>query len=226
MPFGNRLRQLLSISLTISLLSLSSMIALAAPGNAKPLGSLSATGEVYLNDSKAISGMTVFTDSRIMTTAESNAMVSLGQLGGLSILPQSSVSLSFSDSSVSTQLDSGRVSLYAPKGISYSVATVDGLVVADGSQETKFSVSIEDGKTYVTTEAGQVELRSSRAAAQTVGPGQNAMLGATPGQITSSSGNSLSNEKKVAIGVGVGAGAAFLIWLALRDDDEVISPIT
>jgi hypothetical protein len=217
MPFGNRLRQCLALSLTVSILSLSFTVADA--GTANTLGSLRSTGEVYLNGSKAISGVTVFTGSRITTTAKSSAIVNLSQLSRLSIPPESGVNLSFSDAGVNTELLRGRVSLFAPKGVSYSVATPYGSVVADGSCETRFSVRIEEGRTFVITEAGQVEISGTTndAGMQVVAAGQHAMMGAAA-QASNTTRNNLSGEQKVAIGIGIGVGAAFLIWLVARDD--------
>ncbi len=95
-------RSAIALCLAIATLSMSSMVALAAPqAQAGPSGELSVVGEVTVNGTNAISGATVFSDSTITTSQNSSAVVSLGKLGRVELMPNSSLKLNFTDNSVS-----------------------------------------------------------------------------------------------------------------------------
>ncbi|HEX9918425.1 MAG TPA: hypothetical protein VGA87_04610, partial [Pyrinomonadaceae bacterium] len=112
-------RKAVSLCLTVAILSTFSMVALAAPAQS-PSGELSVVGEVAVNGTNAISGATVFTDSTVTTAKGSSAVVSLGKLGRVEVLPESSVKLSFTDNSVTGTLDAGRVRLSTSSGTAAS----------------------------------------------------------------------------------------------------------
>jgi hypothetical protein len=155
-------RKPLSLALALAIVCTYSMVALAAPqqGQTGPTGDLSVVGEVSVNGTSAISGATVFSDSTITTAQNSSAVVSLGKLGRVEVLPNSSLKLSFNDTGVNAMLDSGRVRLSTSSGIAATVTTKDGAAVADNSQANTFMVDVECGNTVVSTQAGRVELRA------------------------------------------------------------------
>ena len=172
-----------ALALALAILSTYSMVALAAPaqGQTGPSGELSVNGEVSVNGTNAISGATVFSDSTITTAQNSSAVVSLGKLGRVELMPNSSVKVSFTDTGVTSSLDAGRVRLSTSAGVSASVITKDGSAVADNSQPAVFTVDVACGNTVLKTEAGRVELRAGNTARQ-VAAGQDATAGqAAPG---------------------------------------------
>src|SRR2546423_12249887 len=100
----------ITLSLALAILCTYSMAVLAVPqGQAGPTGDLSVVGEVSVNGTSAISGATVFSDSTIATGQNSSAVVSLGKLGRVELLPNSSLKLSFTDKGVSGMLEAGPV---------------------------------------------------------------------------------------------------------------------
>ena len=111
-------RTAFNFSLALAILCTYTMVALAAPqGQAGPTGDLSVVGEVSVNGTSAISGATVFSDSTIATGQNSSAVVSLGKLGRVELLPNSSLKLSFTDKGVSGMLESGRVRVSSSTGV-------------------------------------------------------------------------------------------------------------
>src|SRR5215218_10332307 len=122
----------ISLALAVAILCTYSMVGFAAPqqGQTGPTGDLSVVGEVSVNGTSAISGATVFSDSTVTTAKGSSAVVSLGKLGRVEVLPESSLKLSFNDMGVSATLDSGRVRFSTPSGVNASVTTKDGSAVA------------------------------------------------------------------------------------------------
>jgi hypothetical protein len=174
-------RTAITLSLTVAIMCVYSMVALAAPGQQGPSGQLSVNGEVSVNGTNASSGATVFSDSTITTAQNSSAVVSLGKLGRVELLPNSSVKLSFSDNSVSAMLDAGRVRLATSTGVAATVATKDGSAIADSNQPNVFTVDVECGNTQVATQTGKVELRADNRVQQ-IAAGSNATAGqAAPG---------------------------------------------
>src|SRR5437868_3399673 len=103
-------RKSIAFCVAVAVLSLYSMVALATPGQ-KASGELSVSGQVTVNGQAAISGATVFSDSVITTAANSSATISLGKLGRVELLPNSSAKLSFSEGNISASLDAGRIQI-------------------------------------------------------------------------------------------------------------------
>lgn len=170
-------RKSIAITLTVAVLSVYSMVVLASPGQ-RPSGELSVSGQVTLNGQSAISGATVFSDSTVTTGANSSAVVSLGKLGRVEIQPNSSVKIAFTDNSMNAMLDAGRVRVSNPAGVSATVTTKDGVVIADNSQADVFTVDIECGNTVVATQTGMAALRGSGVDSK-VAAGSSASAGQT-----------------------------------------------
>jgi hypothetical protein len=154
-------RKSIAFAVSVAVLSVYSMVALANPGQAKASGELSASGQVTVNGASAISGATIFSDSTVATGANSSAVVSLGKLGRVELLPNTTVKLSFNDASISAMLDGGRLQVATLAGVAAIVTTRDGAVVADASQAASFMVDVECGDTRVASQAGLVELRAA-----------------------------------------------------------------
>src|SRR5205085_581650 len=127
-------RKSIAFAVTIAVLSVYSMVALAKTGQTGISGELSVSGQVTVNGQAAISGATVFSDSVVATGANSSAVVSLGKLGRVELLPNSSLKLSFTDKGVSGMLESGRVRVSSSTGVTASVTTKDGVALADSNQ--------------------------------------------------------------------------------------------
>jgi len=154
-------RKSIAFCLAVAVLSVYSMVALAAPGQqgqTGPSGELSVSGQVTVNGVNAISGATVFSDSTIATGANSSAIVSLGKLGRV-----------------------GRARISTNAGTGATITTKDGAIVADAAQANAFSIDTECGNTILATQSGNVELRAGEKVQQ-VAAGQDATAGqATPG---------------------------------------------
>lgn len=177
----NLSRKSIAFGLAVAVLSVYSMVVLATPGQKGPSGELSVSGQVTVNGQTAISGATVFSDSTVATAANSSAVVSLGKLGRVELLPNSSVKLSFTDSGISALLDAGRVRVSTPAGVAAMVTTKDGTAVADSAQAAAFTVDVECGNTIVATQAGLVQLNAGGGAKQIAAGNQETAGTAAPG---------------------------------------------
>jgi len=187
------------------------MVALAAQQKAS--GELSVVGEVSVNGAKAISGATVFTDSTITTGENSSAVVSLGKLGRVELMPNSSLKLSFAENNVSGVLDSGKVRFSTAAGVASSVMTKDGTAVASNNAPNIYVVDVTCGNTLVAAQAGHVELRGGNTVKQIAAGNQDTAGTAQPGSrctrlTRSSTFGALSGGALALLLAGVGGAIA------------------
>ena len=139
-------------------------------------------GQVSVNGTPAISGATVFSDSTITTAARSSAVVSLGKLGRVEVLPSTTMKLTFADPNVTVgMLDAGRVRVSSSSNVTAKVTTRDGEVVSTGNQRNAFTVDTSCGNTFVAVRNGTVELRAGNSVKQIAAGSQDTAGTATPG---------------------------------------------
>jgi hypothetical protein len=118
----NWLRNLAAFCLMLTVFVSSSMIALA-----KPSGSLageiivSGNDTVMLNGERAFSGRTFFESGLVSTTETSSATIKLGKLGFITLAPNSSLSLSFNENTISGKVLSGDVQVFNNEGVTVNV---------------------------------------------------------------------------------------------------------
>lgn len=198
----------LALGLTLAMLCMSTMVALAAPQQTRQSGELTVSGAVMVDGAKAISGATLFSDSTITTAENSSAIVTVNGLGRVELLPNSSLKLSFNEANVMGSLDAGRLRVSTQQGTMANITTKDGSVIASNAQPAAFSVDVECGNTAVATTAGQVELRSGSTAKQIAAGSQDTAGTAAPGTRCTR----LTNNNAAGIGgISGGALAALLI---------------
>jgi hypothetical protein len=209
-------RKFVAAFVAAAVLTVYSMLALATPGARS--GALSVIGEVTVNGQKVISGGTIFSDSVIVTAKDSSATVSLGKLGRIDLLPNSSLKLSFTDNSIVGLLDSGGARVSTAVGVSVNLATTNGAVVVDGSKATSFTVNTENGNTFVSTLAGIVELRSGTTVKQ-IAAGESGVAGTPQGKKDEDEGHGLHGGALAALLLAAGGAVAAIIWASTHKQD-------
>ena len=139
-------------------------------------------GQVSVNGTQATSGATISSDSSITTAARSSAVVSLGKLGRVEVLPESTMKLIFGDESVSVgMLDAGRVRVSSSSNVTAKATTRDGEVISTGNQRNEFIVDTSCGNTFVSVKKGTVELRAGSTVKQIAAGNQDTAGQARPG---------------------------------------------
>jgi hypothetical protein len=173
----------LVLVLFLSIASAMVVVSSASQASQKNQGKfLQIDGQVTVNGTNAISGATVFSDSTVTTAARSSAVVSLGKLGRVEVLPQSTVKLIFSDESVSVgMLDAGRVRISSSSNVTAKATTRNGDVISTGNQRNEFIVDTSCGNTFVSVKKGTVELRAGSTVKQIAAGNQDTAGTATPG---------------------------------------------
>jgi hypothetical protein len=208
-------RKTIAAFLSVAVLSVYSMIALASPEAKVPSGELSVSGQVTVNGQKVISGGTLFSDSVIVTSDNSSATVNISKLGRVQLSPNSTLMLSFTDKAITGQLDSGVANVSTLAGVSVNLATKDGSVVVDGSQATSFTANAKRGNTVVSTLSGLVELRAGGAVKQ-IAAGESGTAGTPNPQ--AEDGGGLSSGALAVLLIAAG-GAVVAAILATREDE-------
>ena len=111
------IRRALSAGLMVALLATYSMVALAASD--RMAGELTVTGNgmngdvpsVTVNGEAARSGRSIFTSSVIATPSNAGAVINLGKNGIIELAPNTTLTVSFDDRSVSGDLTAGKITV-------------------------------------------------------------------------------------------------------------------
>ncbi|MDQ3685064.1 MAG: hypothetical protein M3430_05610 [Acidobacteriota bacterium] len=220
-------RSSLAILTLMAMLSMSSMVALAAPaqGQQRPSGELTASGNVMVDGAKAISGATVFSDSTITTAEKSSAIVNLGKLGRVELMPNSNMKVSFNETGIMATLDAGRARVMTMQGMTANLTTKDGVVVADAAQASNFSVNVECGNTQVSTHAGQVELRAGNETKQIAAGNQDTAGQAAPGtrctRLQTEGLRSIGGGALAALLLAAGGAIAAAVYATVSDNSDI-----
>ena len=208
-------RKPIAACLAVAVLSVYSMVVLASPA-AKASGELSVSGQVTVNGENVISG-TVFSESLIVTAEKSSATVNLSKLGRVELAPNSGMTLSFTEKTVSGLLQNGSANVSTLAGNSVNFTTKDGVVTVDGSQTTSFTVKVVNGVTSLTTHSGVAELRTG-GSVKHVAAGESATAG-TPKDGSGDDDDDLTSGETFAL-VALGAGAiAAILWATMHGND-------
>jgi hypothetical protein len=162
----NILRKTVTSFTLVTVWCVYSMVAFAAPFTAA--GDLTVTGQVTVNGQTAVSNSTFVSGSSIVTGPSSSAVVSLGKLGRVELLENSSLTLNFSDVSITGVIGEGKVRVSNSAGVAASIATKNGSAIADSGQANTFTVEAECAHTHVDTASGIVTLREGATDKQVV----------------------------------------------------------
>ncbi len=122
------LRSVAAFCLMLTVLVSTSMVALAKPGSSLA-GEIIVSGHntngveptVMLNGERAFSGRTFFESGVISTSETASATVKLGKLGYINLAPNSAMSLSFSENTISGKVISGDVKVFNNEGVTVNV---------------------------------------------------------------------------------------------------------
>jgi FecR protein len=209
-------RKFVAVFVAAAILTVYSMLTLAMPGARS--GELSVNGEVTVNGQKFVSGGTIFSGSTIATAKDSTATANLSKLGRVELLANSNLKLSFADNAIIGVLDSGRARVSTPTGVSVNIMTKDGLVVVDGSQIASFAVNTENGNTVVTTESGNVELRSGTTVTK-VAAGESGTAGVPQAKKSDDEEHGIHGGALAALLLATGGAVAAIIYATRHKND-------
>jgi hypothetical protein len=133
--------------------------------------------------------------------------------------------VSFSASGITAMLQQGRTRVSVPAGISTTVTTKDGAVVADNSQADAFTIDTECGNTIVATQVGKVELRAGNKVSPIAAGSQDTAGQAAPGtrctRIKLAGMHGLSSGALAALLLAAGGAIAAAIIAAKSSNNDL-----
>lgn len=173
-------RKSTTLILAMAILCVYSMVALAAPKDIT--GEITVNGSVSVNGQPAVSSSTIVSGSTIVTGANSSAIINLGKNGRIEILDDSTLTLKFTENSITGILSTGKIRVSNAAGIGTTFTTANSTVIADAGQANSFSIDVGCGdgakcaQTFVETVSGLVTLRNGSIDKQ-VAAGTDATVG-------------------------------------------------
>ena len=161
---GLMFSRFLVFSLLLSLLTYQTATAFTLPARGTAAAEIMVTGQsdagekpfVVVNGERAFNGRTFFSNQTISTTEKSSATINIGKLGRVELSPSSSLSLSFSEGSITGVLSQGQVNVSSVEGVAVRIETPDDAIKNDGSSASRFAVAVAGGHTGVNVAKGSV----------------------------------------------------------------------
>jgi len=185
---------------------------------------LSPEGFVTVNGERAASGRSVTSPSDILTSPQATAKLLLPQTGSVSFAPGSKFNLSFVNSSIAGDFLAGEITVETAPNTAINLFTPDGTITTPNrSQVNIIKVSIENGKTRLTTIKGEAMFNIVLVSAgQTYTP-------TTSGGVTSTSDAATTGSVNPLLILGVLGAVAGAVVIALavssnNNDNPVVSP--
>jgi hypothetical protein len=162
-----RLRHIVSVWLMLAVFISSSMFVFAAPENKALAGEITFSGvsdksAVLLNGERAYSGRTFFSSGVIATPETNSALVNLGKLGRINIAPNSQLSLSFAENTISGKLSAGQITVFSNEGVAVNIETSDNVVNNNAAQSSVFTVNVRTGVTQANAETGSITMKNGQ----------------------------------------------------------------
>lgn len=220
------LRKVLSVTLMLSMCAFYTQTTTSVLAQtAKSGGEISVVGSATINGTQAISGATVFNDSKIKTSSNGAAAINLGKLGRIELGPDTELTLRYTDTTIGGNLLSGRAVVNAPAGVGVSLATADGIASSDGKQASALTVDVSCGNTRVASSRSDAKLTSG-SKTETVAAGQEVAVGTQASQaprcarlLAASQGTKLSSGAIAALIIaGIGGAVGVIIAAASADN--------
>jgi hypothetical protein len=151
-------KKTLTLALVVAIWSVYSTPSFALPKTVS--GEITVTGQVTIDGQNAVSNSTVVSGNTITTGSNSSAIVSLGKLGKIEILADSSLMLKFGENNITGILSLGKLQVSNSSGVATSITTKDAVIIADAAQANNFTVEVACADTLATTIAGLVTMRN------------------------------------------------------------------
>jgi hypothetical protein len=122
-----KLRKYSAFFLTVAALTVSTLVIFSTTIGQDRVGALTVTGMVRVNGSPAATGDIVVSGSGVQTAAHSSAVVSIGKLGRVELLPDSKMELRYDldANTIGVRIDKGSVRLSTGPGVSATVVRSD-----------------------------------------------------------------------------------------------------
>lgn len=178
-------------------------------------------GFVTVDGVRAESGRSVMSPSDIVTPADASAKVAFAQTGTLTLAPNTSMSVTFVNSSIAGDLTNGEITIETVPNTTLNIFTRDGAIwTPNRNEKNTVKISVQNGATRISVIDGQVMFNKVIVSAGETYP--TSASGAAAGQSSSRGVNPF-----LIAGIAGGIAAAVIIALTVSSGDSdtpVLSP--
>ena len=115
----------LALVLTLAFVAVAAQFVVPSARADEAIGQLTVTGMVKVNGKPAATGDIVSSGSGVQTAKGSSAVVSLGKLGRVEVLPETRMMLRYDERSISILIEAGSVRVATGEGVSATVIRKD-----------------------------------------------------------------------------------------------------
>jgi hypothetical protein len=129
-----------------------------AQSSSKAKGEVVSASQAKINGFSAISGMTVFSNNRVMTGQHGSAVINLGKLGRIEFGAETDMTLRLTEASIGGELRSNRVVVSARAGIAIAVNTAKSIVTTDGRQPAVLTIYVDGESARVIAHVGEASV--------------------------------------------------------------------
>jgi hypothetical protein len=132
-----------------------------AQAQSKAKGEVVSASQTRINGTPAISGMTVFSNNRILTGSHGAAVINLGRLGRIECGADTDMTLRLTGESIGGELRSKRVVVSARAGIAIAINTAKSIVTTDGQQPAVLTIYADRESARVISHVGAASVVST-----------------------------------------------------------------
>jgi hypothetical protein len=220
LTWKGRAARLFALLLAAALLNLSALAPRAAVAVAKHTAEVTDANGVAVDGSPAVRGQTFFSGSRLEAPDNSRSLLSLDNFGRVELTDGAALRLDFDGAALAGALETGRLRVYAPRGIAADFSTADARVRGDASEAASFTLrAAAGGFTEVSVQSGALEV-SARGSARTLKAGESFTTAPDPQSQQNSSG-----RRRAGMFIAVAAAAAIVAIVFAVRGDEPSEPI-
>lgn len=178
---------------------------------------------VTIDGVRAASGRSVMSPSDVVTPADASAKITFAQTGTVTIAPNSAMSLTFVDASISGDLANGEVVLETIPNTTLNIFTRDGAVwTPNRNEKNTVRITVKNGATRISVIDGQIMFNKV-----TVSAGESFPRSASGNTQDDDSDNGSGINPLLIAGIAGAVAAAVIIALTVSSSDDenpVISP--
>jgi hypothetical protein len=219
----NVVRCVIALSVATALLNVTMIAAAVLPHSESSMGIINIVGVVKINGQNAMSGQTVFSNSRVLTGANSESLIEYGNLARLKLEAESDLIVDASRQRIAGSLQKGRMLGSVPAGVSLDFQTANFSIATDAGRPVTFSVRTQECEgTSLSVSEGTVEVRTGDKV-RTLKAGDNfsTFVDATT---TQGSQQNFSHRKRVGLIIGISAAVTILLIALVGRDHEAAAP--
>src|SRR5256886_11176056 len=130
----NVVRCVIALSVVMAIINVTMIAAAALPRSESSMGSINIVGVVRINGQNAMSGQTVFSNSSVLTAANSESLIEYGNLARLKLEAESDLTVDASKQTIVGSLRKGRLLGSVPPAVPFDFQTGDFSIATNASE--------------------------------------------------------------------------------------------